>query len=194
MWGHCFGKPGAVIHFHRPQRMLNAGGRRWLVLLLSFYYDDVTVQDLDIMEREGQGQFREFMKIMGLPLAPKKQVDMTESADYLGLDHYCADVAKKGVVSFTPRETISGRSKAMIGDMLRNGWAAPAMVGKLKGCAGVPNVRGLRRWGSGRSPCADNEAVCGQVAVHNRRAAGHGAEVCARGESALQEARGTSLG
>ena len=40
IYGHVFGKPAAVLNFHRLQRLVTAACRRLLALLISFYDDD----------------------------------------------------------------------------------------------------------------------------------------------------------
>ena len=46
MYGQMFGRAAAVINFHKVQRLLVAMLRRWLLVLCSVYYDDVSLQDL----------------------------------------------------------------------------------------------------------------------------------------------------
>ena len=58
--GHVSGRAAAVINFHRLQRLLNAIGKRWLILVLAFYFDDVTAEDLAVCGMVGQDLFRAF--------------------------------------------------------------------------------------------------------------------------------------
>ena len=136
VYGHVFGRAAAVINFHRLQRLLNAVGKRLLVLLLAFYYDDITVQDAAGLGLLGQRQLRAFMHALGLPLAPKKQVDLTDDADYLGLRHDVRLAATQGIVTLYPREAISSRVCELIDAALLKRTLTPADAAKLRGILG----------------------------------------------------------
>ena len=87
MYGQVFGRAAAVINFHRVQRLLVAMIRRWLLVLCSMYYDDASLQELAAAMGRGQRYIRALFRIVGLPLAEPKQVDLNGSADFLGLTH-----------------------------------------------------------------------------------------------------------
>ena len=67
MFGQVFGRAAAVINFHRIQRLLVAMVRRWLLMLCSMYYDDVSLQDLAAAKGRGQRYVRALFRIVGPP-------------------------------------------------------------------------------------------------------------------------------
>ena len=134
--GHVFGRGAAVVNFHRMQRLVNALGKRWLVLLMSFYFDDASIQDLSVCGMIGQRHLRGLMELFGLPLAPKKAVDMSESADYLGLVHSVGEALVTGQVTFQPRPKLVDKVGGMIRDALSKGSLTPAEASKLRGVLG----------------------------------------------------------
>ena len=72
MFGQVFGRAAAVINFHRIQRLLVAIVRRWLMMLCSMYYDDLSLQDLATARGRGQRYIRSLFRIVGLPLQESK--------------------------------------------------------------------------------------------------------------------------
>ena len=98
MFGQVFGRAAAVINFHRIQRLLVAMVRRWLLMLCSMYYDDVSLQDLAAARGRGQRYVRALFRIVGLPLQESKQVDLCDNADFLGMNHSVADALITGQV------------------------------------------------------------------------------------------------
>ena len=87
IWGHVFGKAAAVNNFHEVKELIQAVARRWIMILLTFYFDDASLQDLQEAKGRGQRHFRALCRILGFPVAPKKQVDMTSEAYLIGLLH-----------------------------------------------------------------------------------------------------------
>ena len=67
MYGQVFGRAAAVVNFHRVQRLLVAMVRRWLLVLCSMYYDDVSFQDLAAAKGQGQRYIRALFRVVGLP-------------------------------------------------------------------------------------------------------------------------------
>jgi len=116
--------------------MLSAMAKRWVVILIAFYYDDATIQDLTMTRLSGQVLVRRMMALVGLPLAPNKAKDLDSKADYLGLVHDVEALEDEGVVRFEPRPKIAERSKAMIEKCLSEDWATPAQIAKLRGILG----------------------------------------------------------
>ena len=87
MFGQVFGKAAAVINFHRIQCLLVAMNRRWLLVLCSMYYDDASLQDLAAARGRSQRYVRALFRMVGLPSAQPKQVNLNMEADILGLNH-----------------------------------------------------------------------------------------------------------
>ena len=83
IYGHVFGKSAAVINFHRLQRLVTSAARRLLGLLIAFYYDDATLQDLSSARGRGQRFLRGFFRLLGRPLSQSKAVPLQSRADLL---------------------------------------------------------------------------------------------------------------
>jgi hypothetical protein len=133
IFGHVFGKSAAVINFHRLQRLLTSVLRRWLALLVSFYYDDATLQDLNSSRGRDQRLLRAFFHLVGRPLSQQKQIDLQGSADYLGLRHDVTRALSDGLVSFSPREKLWEKVSAMMATFRSADWMSPAEASKLRG-------------------------------------------------------------
>ena len=102
MYGQVFGRAAAVINFHRVQRLPVAMIRRWLLVLCSMCYDDASLQDLAAAMGRGQRYIRALFRIVGLPLAEPKQVDLNGTADFLGLMHDVTGSLQTGKISLPP--------------------------------------------------------------------------------------------
>ena len=136
IYGQVFGRAAAVINFHRIQRLLVAVIRRWLLVLVSMYYDDVTLQDLAAARGRGQRYVRALFRMAGLPLAEPKQVDLNMQSDFLGLTHDMEDSLRTGEVNFQPRVGLLVKAKALIEARLQEGSCTPAQASKIRGVLG----------------------------------------------------------
>ena len=114
MYGQVFGRAAAVINFHRVQRLLVAVIRRWLLVLCSMYYDDASLQDLAAAMGRGQRYVRALFRIVGLPLAEAKQVDLNPAADFLWLTHDVTGSLQTGQVVFTSRSGLLAKAVSLI--------------------------------------------------------------------------------
>jgi hypothetical protein len=133
IYGHVFGKSAAVINFHRLQRLVTAACRRLLALLISFYYDDATIQDLSSARGRGQRHLRGFFRLLGRPLSAHKAVDLASKADYLGLEHDVEAALSVGVVRFRPRDKLHEKVSEVIARHRREKWVSPSDASKLRG-------------------------------------------------------------
>jgi hypothetical protein len=136
MYGQVFGRAAAVINFHRVQRILVAMVRRWLLVLCTMYYDDASLMDLAAARGRGQRYVRALFRMVGLPLAPKKQVDLNDSADFLGLTHSVRDALRAGHIVFTPREALLEKARGLILQRLQEDSCTPAQASKIRGVLG----------------------------------------------------------
>ena len=136
MFGQVFGRAAAVINFHRIQRLLVAIVRRWLLMLCSMYYDDVSLQDLAAARGRGQRYIRSLFRIVGLPLQESKQVDLCDNADFLGMNHSVAGSLNTGQVQFTPRKQLLAKAVDLIQQRLQEDSCTPAQVSKIRGVLG----------------------------------------------------------
>ena len=136
MFGQVFGRAAAVINFHRVQRLLVGMVRRWLLMLCSMYYDDVSLQDLAAARGRGQRYIRALFRLVGLPLQASKQVDLNDTADFLGMTHEVADSLQTNRVLFTPRAQLLAKAIGLIQQRLQEDSCTPAQVSKIRGVLG----------------------------------------------------------
>ena len=136
MFGQVFGKAAAVINFHRIQRLLVAMNRRWLLVLCSMYYDDASLQDLAAAKGRSQRYVRALFRMVGLPLAQPKQVNLNMEADFLGLNHNMEGALQTGEITFTPRASLLVKAKSLIEDRLQEGSCTPAQASTIRGVLG----------------------------------------------------------
>jgi hypothetical protein len=149
IYGHVFGKSAAVINFHRLQRLVTAACRRLLALLISFYYDDATLQDLNTAKGRGQRHLRGFFRLLGRPLSATKAVDLSARADYLGLEHDVGRALSSGVVSFRPRDKLHEKVADVIAKLRSSKWVSPSDASKLRGIIQFMATGAYGRVGSG---------------------------------------------
>ncbi len=133
IYGHVFGKSAAVINFHRLRRLVTSAARRLLCLLLAFYYDDATLQDLSTARGRGQRFLRGFFRLLGRTLSESKAVPLQSCADYLGLRHDVSRAMTSGVISFEPRSKLQEKISEAIQAARVAGRLSPAEASKLRG-------------------------------------------------------------
>ena len=143
MFGQVFGKTAAVINFHKIQRLLVAMNRRWLPVSCSMYCDYAALQDLAAAKGRGQRYVRAFFRMLGLPLAGPKQVNLNMEADFLGLSHDMEGALQTGEVTFTPRASLLVKAKSLIESRLQEGSCTPAQASKIRGVLGFLLFTGL---------------------------------------------------
>ena len=136
MYDQVFGRAAAVINFHRVQGLLVAMVRRWLLVLCSMYFDDVSLQDLAAAKGRGQRYVRALFRIVGLPLQESKQVDLNNRADFLGMNHTVADALRTGQVRFNPRKQLLAKAIDLMQQRLQEDSCTPAQVSKIRGGLG----------------------------------------------------------
>ena len=118
------------------QRLLVAMIRRWLLVLCSMYYDDASLQDLAAAMGRGQRYVRALFRIVGLPLAEPKQVDLNTAADFLGLTHDVTSSLQTGQVIFTPRSGLLTKAVSLIQERIQEDSCTPAQASKIRGVLG----------------------------------------------------------
>ena len=136
MYGQVFGRAAAVINFHRVQRLLVAMIRRWLLVPCSMYYDDASLQDLAAAMGRGQRYIRALFRIVGLPLAEPKQVDLNPAADFFGLTHDVTGSSQTGQVVFIPGAGLLTNAVSLIQDRIQEDSCTPAQASKIRGVLG----------------------------------------------------------
>ncbi len=110
-----------MINFHRLQRLLTSVLRGWLALLVAFYYDGATLQDVNASRGRGQRFLRGFFHLVGRPLSQQKQVDLQGSADYLGLHHDVSCALCAGRVTFRLRDKLWEKVSTMLAGFRSDG-------------------------------------------------------------------------
>jgi hypothetical protein len=133
IYGHVFGKSAAVVNFHRLQRLLTSAARRLLGLLIAFYYDDATLQDLSSAKGRGQRYLRGFFRLLGRTLSSEKSVPLQTCADYLGLRHDVSRAMSEGLIEFEPRAKLQEKIAQAIQCVRSAGKLSPAEASKLRG-------------------------------------------------------------
>ena len=136
LYGQVFGKASAVVIFHRPQRFAQSLSRRWLMVLMSMYFDDATVQDFQAARGRGQRYMGDLFEMLGIPFADDKHVELSQEADFLGLDHTVGPCFATGVVKFRPRTRLREKVQNLTEEMLQTKTCTPAGAGKLRGLTG----------------------------------------------------------
>ena len=81
-------------------------GRRFLKLLLSFYFDDAHVTDISSNRFSSQWSLAALNEILGTPFAAEKSQKLAQSGTFLGLDFDFSTVASTGAVAFWVRERL----------------------------------------------------------------------------------------
>jgi hypothetical protein len=133
IYGHVFGKSAAVVNFHRLQRLLTSAARRLLGLLIAFYYDDATLQDLSSARGRGQRYLRGLFRLLGRTLSSEKSVPLQNCADYLGLRHDVSRAMSEGLIEFEPRAKLQEKIAQAIHCVRSAGKLSPAEASKLRG-------------------------------------------------------------
>eukprot|EP00435_Cladocopium_sp_Y103_P041162 s279_g11.t1 len=84
-FGMLFGLPLAVTAFNRLPFLLQSILRRVLLVLCSFYFDDLTSQDWSSCAAHSQSCVQRLCQILGYPFATEKQQSPSSSNDFLDL-------------------------------------------------------------------------------------------------------------
>ena len=113
-FGHLFGLPLAVISFNRWSRFLQAIIRRLAIVLISFYFDDATFQDLASNANSAQAAVRAIAAALGSPFSEDKSQDMAVTGDFLGLFHDLSAVRTQGTVSFWIRPRLAEKIRGIV--------------------------------------------------------------------------------
>ena len=130
-YGLLFGLPNAVTSFNRWSRLAEAMARRLLMVLMSMYFDDATMQDWAESIHETQQCVGEFMKLIGSPWASAKSQPGANQGDFLGLVHDLNDV-RSGTIRFWPREALVDKVTGII-RMARESGLHSGVAAKLYG-------------------------------------------------------------
>ena len=95
-------------------------------MLIAFYYDDATIQDLSFARGQGQRFLRGFFRLLGRSLSQSKAVPLQDQADYLGLKHDVSAALQGGVIVFEPRPKLQEKIAGAIAAARQENWLSPA--------------------------------------------------------------------
>ena len=125
-YGLPFGLPNAVTSFNRWSKMAEAILRRLIMVLLSKYFDDATLQDWADQIEDAKRCANEIMQLLGSPWAKEKSQPCQERGDFLGLIHDLSEV-REGIIHFWPREALVVKVRDIIGLARKAGiWSGTA--------------------------------------------------------------------
>ena len=108
-----FGLPLAVTSFNRYSRLIEALGRRLTYSLVSLYFDDAHITDLQSGLGSSQQAFCQLNTLLGTPFAEEKKQLMQPTGTFLGLDHDFTNLSR-GFVTFWARDRLIQKTAAMI--------------------------------------------------------------------------------
>ncbi|CAE8608115.1 unnamed protein product [Polarella glacialis] len=134
-FGLLFGLPLAVTPFNRWPKCCEALSRRLLMTLVSFYFDDATVQDWASSKGSGQLALRQTMTVLGTPFAEAKQQQMSSHSDFLGLEHDLVHARAQEKVTFWVRERLQTKILDFIKKARADNRLASGVASKLYGCS-----------------------------------------------------------
>ena len=132
-FGHLFGLPLAVVSFNRWSRFLQAIIRRVAIVLISFYFDDATFQDLASTANSAQTAVRGIANSLGSPFSEGKSQDMASTGDFLGLFHDPSSVRTHGTISFWIRPRLAEKIRGIIQEATLSRQLASGVASKLYG-------------------------------------------------------------
>ena len=93
----------AVTSFNRFSRFVEALARRLCRTLVSLYFDDATITDLQSNKGSGQNTVNQLCTLIGSPFADDKKQPMQTTGTFLGLTHELDSINSTGHVKFWAR-------------------------------------------------------------------------------------------
>ena len=111
-----FGLPLAVTSFNCYSRFAEAFGRRLLRCLVSMYYDDAHLTDLDSNGKSSQWAFGALNALLGTPFAEEKWQPLSDKGTFLGLDYDFTEIWPTSRVFFWARERLESQVVTMMKD------------------------------------------------------------------------------
>ena len=137
--------------------------RRLGGLLWSMYVDDSNVVDLKAAMGKGQALGGIIFEMLGTPIAPKKRQPMATTGDFLGVTHDVSQVAVKGTVSFTPKQSLVEKAVAQLSAALSANHLEPGEASKLRG---LLKFLALPTWhGIGKAAMGPTSTVLGTCSI-----------------------------
>lgn len=134
-YGMLFGLPLAVTSFNKWLKFCEALCRRLLRTMVSWYFDDATVQDWKSCAGSGQLGIGQLMIELGSPFADEKRQPSAPVGDFLGLQHDLSSAGSTGEVSLWVRDRLEEKILDMIHTAQTEERLSPGTASKLFGCA-----------------------------------------------------------
>ena len=120
-----------MTSFNRYARLIEALGRRLTYSLVSLYFDDARITDLQSSLGSSQQAFCQLNSLLGTPFAEEKKQLMRPTGTFLGLDHDFTQLGN-GFVTFWARDLIQ-KITAMVNEAQANGSLSAGQSSKLYG-------------------------------------------------------------
>ena len=134
-YGQLFGLPLAVTSFNRWPKLCEALARRWLVVVVSHYFDDANVVDLASSKGSAQDSLNALMRELGTPYQEEKRQKMSSRGDFLGLEHDLSKALSHGWVSLWVRERLQSKLEGIISQAEGQACLGAGVASKLYGSA-----------------------------------------------------------
>ena len=157
-----FGLPLAVTSFNRYSRFIEALGRRVTYSLVSLYFDDAHITDLQSGFGSSQQAFCQLNSLLGTPFAEEKKQLMQPTGTFLGLDHDFTNLGR-GFVTFWARDRLIQKTAAMITEAQAHNSLSSGQASKLYGMLNF-----LEQGMYGRLGCAGLAAIKARQTERNR--------------------------
>ena len=113
-YGQLFGLPLAVTSFNRWPKLCEALARRWLMVVVSHYFDDANLVDLASSQGSAQTSLNALMVELGTPYQQEKRQRMATLGDFLGLEHDLSQAMSQGRVALWVRERLHQKIEGLV--------------------------------------------------------------------------------
>ena len=114
--------------------LLQAVVRRYLLILLSLYFDDATEQDWAVLAHESQAAVAAFFEMCAYPFAPAKRQSPSVIGDFLGLVHDFSKVRQTGRIHVWVRQRLVDKILDLVDTAEASNSLRPGQASKLFGC------------------------------------------------------------
>ena len=130
--GHNFGLVTAVLTFNRASQLVVLLARRLFGVCVAAYFDDFNITEPVYAGASGKNVLRWLAEVVGIPLAPKKDVAFAAANAFLGVVTDLARAAE-GFAVMKPKPSRIASIVATMRDALASGCMSPQLAGELAG-------------------------------------------------------------
>ena len=135
-YGMLFGLPLAVTAYNRLPFLLQSCIRRFCLVLGTFYFDDLNVQDWASTASRSQEFVRSLVCQLGYPFAAEKQQVPAIENDFLGLVHDLSTVTSDGMIRLWARDRLIQKIDSLMQHAEDHDRLPSGLASKLFGCLG----------------------------------------------------------